>query len=357
MAKQKVDRVKFNPPLGRMPVLQVLPPGELEIDGSYQRSIEATDSQALIKRIAQHWNWDLCQPLVVSRRRGEVGEPDRFFVIDGQHRLAGARMRGDIGQLPCVVLEFAKSADEAASFVHLNQARRPLNKLQLFKAAVASGDAQAVAIVEAMTDAGLTVAAQTNINFWKPGMVSNVGGIERAWERQGEKVTRYALRALAEAFSGQILQYAGTIFPGIVAVCSDETLRCKVGPGKFIFEEDRFERFVTMLTLRSQADWRGDIMRLNADQPDQRVLDAASAVLRERWSMSMPGAASPAAPVARVATPSIKPVSAPTPKITVAQDPNAPFVGVKWCDQCDMNITHAQLKTCKSRWCSLRKLG
>jgi hypothetical protein len=68
MARAATDRIKMNPPLGRMPVLQNLLPAELQIDASYQRSLDASNSQSLIRRMAQHWNWDLCQPLVVARR-------------------------------------------------------------------------------------------------------------------------------------------------------------------------------------------------------------------------------------------------------------------------------------------------
>ena len=62
MARAATSRLKVNPPLGRMPVLQFMAPGELRIDASYQRSIESGDSKTLIRKIAQHWNWDLCQP-------------------------------------------------------------------------------------------------------------------------------------------------------------------------------------------------------------------------------------------------------------------------------------------------------
>lgn len=343
MARQKIDRLKINPPLGRMPVLQILPPGDLEIDCSYQRSIEAPESQALIRRIAQHWNWDLCQPLAISRRRGGPGEPDRFFVIDGQHRLEGARLRGDIGQLPCVVVEYAGAADEAANFVNLNQQRRPLSKLQLFRAAISSGDRQALAIEEAVADAGLAIASHTNWRFWKPGMVSNVGGIERAWEKHGAAITRCALRALATAYAGQVLRYAGTIFPGIAAVCADE-----LAEGRF--EEARFEKFLTTLTLKSQQDWRDEIMRIRIEYPSLRYPDAAAAAVRAAWARAT-GQSPPATErLARSAVITVKPGAAGTGEI-------APYSGTRWCDQCDMQITHAELSGCRSRWCTLKKMA
>lgn len=52
MVRPATARLKCNPPLGRMPVLQFLPPGELEIDDTYQRSLESGPSISLIRKIA-----------------------------------------------------------------------------------------------------------------------------------------------------------------------------------------------------------------------------------------------------------------------------------------------------------------
>ena len=211
MARSATSRLKVNAPLGRMPVLQFMGPCELQIDAAYQRSIESGESKTLIRKIAQHWNWDLCQPLVVARR------PDGgLFVIDGQHRLEAAKLRRDIAQLPCVVVDYSSAADEAASFVHLNQQRRPLGALDLFKAALASDDPEATAIAAAMEAAGLSLAAHSNFTAWKPGQVAIIGGIQRQWRREGAAVTGEALQVLATAFAGEILRYAGTVWPGTV---------------------------------------------------------------------------------------------------------------------------------------------
>ena len=63
-------RLQLDPPRGRMPTLQFVLIGELQVDHTYQRSADGEESRALIRRIAQRWNWDLCQPLVVARVRG-----------------------------------------------------------------------------------------------------------------------------------------------------------------------------------------------------------------------------------------------------------------------------------------------
>jgi ParB-like chromosome segregation protein Spo0J len=67
------------------------------------------------------WDWSLCQPLAVAKR-----DDGGLMVVDGQHRLEAARLRGDIEDLPCVVTAYRNAGDEAAAFVALNQQRRPL---------------------------------------------------------------------------------------------------------------------------------------------------------------------------------------------------------------------------------------
>lgn len=275
MGRPATDRLKFNEPLGVLPTLQYVLPKQLEIDAKYQRSLDSEQSQQLVRAIAQHWNWDLCQPLVVARR------PDgKLYVIDGQHRLAAARLRKDIPQLPAVVVQYDCIEDEAASFVLLNQQRKPLTKLDLFKAAVASGDTMASAIVDAMDEAGLRLAPHSNYTAWKPGMVSNIGGIEACWKGRGALVTGLALHALAQGFEGQVLRYAGTIFPGIAAVIELEVNGNNgIGP-----DGEIWDLIVEMLGATSQEEWRRAVMTVRVAEPSLNFAKAAERALLNAWS-------------------------------------------------------------------------
>lgn len=315
-------KLTVNPPLGRLPVLQYLAPGELLIDADYQRGVESGSSQALIRRIAQRWNWDLCLPLVIARRG--VG----LFVIDGQHRLVAAKMRGDIAQLPCVVVDYASAADEAASFVQLNQQRVALREPQVFRAAIASGDSEACAIVAAIESAGLRIAPHDNYTSWKFGMVANIGGIQSSWRKHGPKPTGKALAALALAWPREVLRYAGTIFPGMAAVA-------------YSYPRASASEIATMVRLRTQADWRTAIMQRRAIEPNLRFANASAAVLLEAWrDFCGEEEAAQGKPIAPA-------------------DPLPGFVpdheNRSWCNQCDMRVTRAQGMACKSRHCSLRQ--
>lgn len=330
MAKPATDRLKLNPPLGLMPSLQYLPPDMLLIDAAYQRSLDGSPSQALIRRIAQHWNWDLCQPLVVARR-----DNGGLFVIDGQHRLAAARLRGDIGQLPAVVVQYVKVEDEAASFVHLNQQRRPLGKLDLFKAAVASGDSEASAIVGALDAAGLSLAGHTNYTAWKPGQIANISGIEQSWKKHGAEVTAAALGVMATAFAGQVLRYAGTIFPGIAQVVADEFEQSDT------FAEDLREAFMALLVTVGQEGWRKRITEAKVEFPQLKFAAASALAMRRAWEggRGYPVAAAVPAPVKAV------------PKIVMPA-----CMWPHWCSQCEAKVSEERALTCGSAFCKAKAL-
>lgn len=344
----------FDPPVGRIPTLQFVPPHELQVDATYQRSIEGGDSQALIKRIAKTWNWGLCQPLVVSRRRD--GDDEELFVIDGQHRLEAAKLRGDIAQLPCVIAAYRSSADEAADFVQINRQRRPLTRLEVFRAAVASGDDEAVSILAAMRDAGLSLAPGSNYTSWKPGMVANIAGIEKAWRRHGSASTKLALVVLGRAWPGEILQYAGTIFPGIAAICAAEV--AERWPS-----DTRLAKLTAMFTRKPQVTWRIEIERHRIDRA-LAVETASAQVLERAWSkhsdLPLEPVAPPApSPQAVIATPpAALPASVRSATIirglVSAFDPDGVGDGKAWCAQCDVRVSRGRAKVCTSPFCKVR---
>ncbi|WP_439569089.1 DUF6551 family protein [Sphingopyxis sp.] len=270
----------FNPQLGVPPVLQWAAPSQLAIDMSYQRSIDNTASQRLIKDIAANWNWGLCLPLVVNRRAGG-GVSGELFVIDGQHRLAAARLRKDIPHLPCVILGLPDTTDEAAKFVKLNQRRRPLTNLNLFKAALASGETEAREIAAALGDAGLAIAQSSNPNSWKPGQLVNVGGLKAAYRRHGAANLRAALHVFAGGFGGQLLRYAGTIWPGVTPLVATLTARCD--PLDWMDGEQAIT-FAEMLESTPQEEWRETILTEIVANPSLTVPTAAEKVIAEAWA-------------------------------------------------------------------------
>jgi hypothetical protein len=319
MARAATSRLKVNPALGTPPSLEWRAVGELLIDSSYQREIDTGPSQTLIRRIAMFWDWGLCQPLAVSRR------PDGLLlIVDGQHRASAAKLRGDIPHLPCVITSYASAGDEAAAFVALNQQRRPLSALDLFKASVAAEDKEALSILRAITDAGLRLAKHSNYTAWKAGDVANIGGIQRIFRRIGEQPTRAALAAMAKAWPNEVLRYGGSVFPGFAAVAADET-RLRANPTELVADLARIAGSM------AQADWRRAAM-VAAPEAGGSPREGAELVFRRAWrtrhELPSPQASPPAALIDQTET--------------------------AWCAQCDQRVTGAKAARCASPFCSLK---
>lgn len=320
---------------GKLAVMQYCLPDQLEIDPRYQRSIENGESQALIADIALNWHWGRAQVLTVSRRDGKL------YVVDGQHRLAAAKLRGDIQQLPCLIEDFTDVAEEAALFNDLNDKRRPVSAIDKFRAALVAGDAECIAIGAALERAGLTLAPHSNPTSWKPGQLANIGGIKAAWNTHGPAATELAMSVMAEAFCGQVLSYAGTIFPGLAAVC--------VGRGgEGVIDDAALARLLKALASQSQQEWRTWILMDMASSGVGRVAAAAS-VFR---------AAMGDAPAAQVPYLGAK-------SVPLVEGGGAAFgdgferrkTGSEWCAQCEKLVARDKAARCASAWCKLRDVA
>lgn len=202
----------FAPVKGAPPSVEYVGVGELHVDETYQRSTDNGASRALIASIAAGWDWRLCMPLVVSRRA------EGNYVIDGQHRLEAAKRRGDIAHLPCCLARYDGPADEARLFVTANRARRAINRLDDFHAALTAADTEALEVKRLIEEAGLSVARSTSSTAWKPGEVAFIGNVASKRRKHGNAIVSAALTNMAEAFPNEVLTHGGSIFGAIVSI-------------------------------------------------------------------------------------------------------------------------------------------
>lgn len=161
-------------------------PGELKyvhkstllIDHSYQRELNDSKRQ----RIASKFNWAAFGVLVAARRKD-----GKLYLIDGQHRLAAARSRTDIRDVPVVIFDLEDSiAAEAQDFLVTNKDRRALTGLESFRALISVGDEAALTVqrlIESInrqpgpTGAG-TVAC---VAYLCKAATVDAAALERAW--------------------------------------------------------------------------------------------------------------------------------------------------------------------------------
>jgi hypothetical protein len=331
MSRAATSRLKMNPQLGSPPSLEFRMLAELQVDESYQRSLDTEPSQRLIRRIAQFWDWGLCQPLAVARR-----QDGSLVVVDGQHRLAAARMRGDIAHLPCVITAYANAGDEAAAFVALNQNRKPLQPLDIFKAAVTAEDETAIAVKGILERAGLRLAPHTNWPFWKPRMLANVNALQACYRKHGETVLLVTLGAIAKGFPEAQLRFAGTIFGGLVPLVWARITKYRDVPAELS------DQLGEMLRGCNQAKW----MELSREEYvlGFKWKEAVANVFTRAFNRRLDELAANAT----ATLPAVQP-SKPLPIST-----NLAPSEMAWCSQCDQRVSGAKAEKCTSQFCSLK---
>jgi ParB-like nuclease domain len=254
------ERPVYLPPVGSQPSIEWVHLNRLSIDSTYQRSTDNEASRRLIAGIAAKFDWRLCAPLVVSRRAD-----DTLTIIDGQHRWMAACRRDDIPQLPCCVFRYESIKEEARMFIVANRARRPINRLDDYYAALAAADEDALEIRQLVSSAGLNIARTTSAAAWRPGEVAFTSSIANAIRRFGAADTLAALTNMAVAFPGQKLMHGGAIFGGLVRIISQRA------PD---FDPDRL---ISALQTRTADEW--GVYAAGLTSGDRRVVALRDAIM------------------------------------------------------------------------------
>jgi hypothetical protein len=253
-------RPRYLPPVGSQPSIEWIHLKRLSIDITYQRSTDNETSRRLIASIAAKFDWRLCAPLVVSRRAD-----DTLRIIDGQHRWMAACRRDDIPQLPCCVFRYESIQEEARMFIVANRARKPINRLDDYFAALAAADEDAVEIERLVTGAGFRIARNTSSAAWRSGEVAFTSAIANAIRRSGAAITLAALTNMAVAFRDQKLTHGGAIFGALVRIMS------QTGPE---FDPDRL---ISALQTQRADEWGLYAVGLNSG--DRRVAALRDAIM------------------------------------------------------------------------------
>jgi ParB-like nuclease domain len=250
----------YSPPIGSQPSIEWIHLVRLSIDDVYQRSTDNEASRRLIASIAENFDWRLCAPLVVSRRADET-----LTIIDGQHRWMAASQRNDIPQLPCCVFRYESTQEEARMFILANRARKPMNRLDDFFAALAAADEDALEIQQLVMDAGLKVARNTSSTSWRPREIVFTAAISSSIRKFGPAITSAVLTNMAVAFPDQKLNHGGAIFGALVRIMSRPPAE---------FDPDRL---VSVLQSRTADEWGAYLPGLKGG--DARAMALRDAIL------------------------------------------------------------------------------
>lgn len=182
------------------PKLKTLKLAQLTVDRTVQRALDENRA----RRIAEEFDLTAFGVIHVSARPGEV-----FHIIDGQHRVAGAKMAGhEDATVPCLVYVDLTKADEATLFRQLNNTRR-VQAIDKFRVRVEEGDLVAVQLntmlhnhgwrVEASKASGAFMAVAAVENLFNGGRVfaegphlgacdTTIAILTRAWGHNSDGV-------------------------------------------------------------------------------------------------------------------------------------------------------------------------
>lgn len=352
------NRIPCGPQIGAPPSLEQIPVGRLSVDPSYQRATDSEASRRIIVGMVKRWDWSLCQPLVVARRpEGDL------FILDGQHRHAGALERGDIHFLPCVVLSSLGLEEEARTFVELNTRRQKLTQAEVFHGMLAAGDPEAKAVADIISQTGWHVRKGSNTAVYKPGDLECAPALVKIYKRKGDAPVRFALSSLRAAYPETPVRQSATLLKALIDVF-DLILDDPVPTAELI----------AAVGAIAPDTWisRGIIRRESFPAMSQIAAIAATmlaAAKGENPPGTKPVRTAPA-PVATMAPP--PPTAAPAPAPAPAPRPtsyaraprptSAPSKsdftfgssGKGWCFQCDQLVGRAKAAACPDRFCKAR---
>ena len=129
---------------------ELVPLDLLFVDAAYQRPLSS-----FAKRVVEHYDPAMVGTMIVSERNGRGKR--RFAVIDGQTRLHGMRENGEV-VAPCLVYEGLSKQQEAELFARFQIERRGMATYLRFRAALVSGNEEALGIAETVRNAGFKMA-------------------------------------------------------------------------------------------------------------------------------------------------------------------------------------------------------
>jgi hypothetical protein len=231
---------------GPRPQLRWLPIDSLTVDRTYQRTLDSKASQRSIARIAGEFRWSAFQAILVTPALAD----DFYLILDGQHRVEGARRAGH-GEVPAVIVATASTAEQASAFARANRDRVAVNAFALHHALLAAADAAAGTIDGACRAAGIEIPRYPiPADKLKPGQTMALATIAEIVARHGIAVAVPALVAVADAYREESGRLRAPLLRAVAAIVAER-------PG---YHEARLTAILRPMTARqlddAVHDWR-----------------------------------------------------------------------------------------------------
>lgn len=184
------------PDLGQVPELRWVPPASLLVDESYQRDLSRR-SFRLIKGLLGNFAWRKMKPPIV------VEVDNGLHCVDGQHTaIAAATLK--VPRIPVFVVGAASLQERADAFVAHNRDRIVMSPLDVYRAKLASGDADALDVENVCRRAGIRLRQTNQFGKILIGDTNSVGTVQRLVKRRGVIKARMILESFVHGQRGPI---------------------------------------------------------------------------------------------------------------------------------------------------------
>lgn len=166
---------------------------------TFNRSVD----MAHAKKIAAYWDDKLAGVIVVSKKNGY------YDIIDGQHRVVGAKMAGK-KYLPCLVYHNMTTEEDAAIFVQLDKKRKNLNTFDYVKASKVANDEIVTSMYEVAGMVGFTIEKNKGDN-----KICAVRSLLNVLQSSGKDGALDVLRVLRSTWDGDKESLKGEMIEGM----------------------------------------------------------------------------------------------------------------------------------------------
>lgn len=203
--------------VGPLPELRWIPINLLRVDAGYQREIGRRGKNNILA-IARGFRWSKFSTIIVAPA---VHHTDLFVIIDGQHHVTAAALRG-IKEVPCQVVA-ADRREQADAFAAVNGNVTAMTSLQLHAARLVAGEPSATALAEACRDADVAICRYpVPANKMKAGETLAVGMLQKVFDKFGRDVFVSALCCITRTRRGNPGMIRAQIVEALCAVLEAE---------------------------------------------------------------------------------------------------------------------------------------
>lgn len=254
-------RGKFdNSEIGDSPELIWVNVAQLVIDNDYQREISAFGWK-MINKIADGFNWSMFSPIIVAHHTAL-----RFALIDGQHRVHAALLRG-ITEVPAMLVH-ASIAEQALAFASSNNNRVQVSKHQVYKASLAAGEGWAIAARDIASRAGCQLmTANASTANKRSGQIYGLVTIRHAAESGNGELMVRILTALRHLDNGnRTTLYSDHLITPIYRAMLSNTMLAGINLDEFFVWKDPYKILDMSRQMRVDGKTNSSAMQVFASQ-------------------------------------------------------------------------------------------